>query len=122
MELIVQHALTHCNWLLKIVDDQMSLAVLPKHVYPIAKFPCDTVYGCLNLLGGERGKITPEVRRSIAGLHGEDHDIWSKIVQSACRIKDLLRVCVELGEPNRQVNSCAESGGTQQGNHRFDRK
>src|SRR5207245_10296118 len=105
-ELIVQHALTHCNWLLKIVDDQMSLAVLPKHVYPIAKFPCDAVYARLNLLGAEPGKIMPEVRRSIAGLHGEDHAIWSTIVQSACRIKNHLRMCVQVGGPKRPANPC----------------
>jgi len=84
-ELTVKHTLVRDNRLLKIVDHQMSLAVVAKRAYPITKVPCDAVYSRLNLLSAEHRKITPEVRCGVAGLHGENRDIGSKIVQSPAR-------------------------------------
>ena len=101
------------------MDNQVGLAVLTESTHPSAKFPRDAPHGRLNLLGVERRKVMPEIRRNVASLYRENCRIRRKLVERACGIQNLLRMGVEFRQANRQVDSRAESGSPQERNHRF---
>ena len=64
------------------MDNQVGLAVLTESTHPSAKFPRDAPHGRLNLLGVERRKVMPEIRRNVASLYRENCRIRRKTTRA----------------------------------------
>src|SRR5690242_5973343 len=111
--LSVQYARPRKRGLFESVQEQRGAGSRPKYANPLLHRAGPLFNAGVALLRSKIREAVAYVRRDVPRLDREDDDVGVKRVETARGIKDLLRVVVEIGDVDRDIDAAEQGRGAQ---------